>query len=80
MMNYVLFNKYFFYFGLKLKCILSQTMVTHNINPSTWEADTGDLWVLDQPDLQSNFQDSQGYTEKSCLEKENVFRYILEDN
>ena len=27
-----------------------------------------DLWVQGQPDLQSVFQDSQGYTEKSCLE------------
>jgi hypothetical protein len=28
-----------------------------------------DLWVRGQPGLQSEFQDSQGYTEKSCLEK-----------
>ena len=28
-----------------------------------------DLWVQDQPDLQSELQDSQGYTEKPCLEK-----------
>jgi hypothetical protein len=28
-----------------------------------------DLWVWDQPGLQSEFQDSQGYTEKPCLEK-----------
>jgi hypothetical protein len=26
-----------------------------------------DFWVWDQPDLQSEFQDSQGYTEKPCL-------------
>jgi hypothetical protein len=26
-----------------------------------------DFWVRDQPDLQSEFQDSQGYTEKPCL-------------
>ena len=34
------------------------------------------LWVQDQPGLQSEFQDSQSYTEKPCLEKqtnENVF-------
>jgi hypothetical protein len=27
-----------------------------------------DFWVRGQPGLQSKFQDSQGYTEKSCLE------------
>jgi hypothetical protein len=28
-----------------------------------------DFLVRDQPGLQSEFQDSQGYIEKSCLEK-----------
>jgi hypothetical protein len=28
-----------------------------------------DFWVRGQPALQSEFQDSQGYTEKPCLEK-----------
>jgi hypothetical protein len=28
-----------------------------------------DLWVWDQPGLQSEFQDSQGYTEKPCLKR-----------
>ena len=28
-----------------------------------------DFWVPGQPGLQSEFQDSQGYTEKPCLEK-----------
>jgi hypothetical protein len=28
-----------------------------------------DFWVRDQPGLQSEFQDSQGYTEKPCLKK-----------
>jgi hypothetical protein len=27
-----------------------------------------DFWVQGQPGLQSEFQDSQGYTEKPCLE------------
>jgi hypothetical protein len=27
------------------------------------------LWVWGQPGLQSEFQDSQGYTEKPCLKK-----------
>jgi hypothetical protein len=30
-----------------------------------------DFWVRGQPGLQSEFQDSQGYTEKPCLEKQN---------
>ena len=29
-----------------------------------------DFWVRGQPGLQSEFQDSQGYTEKPCLEKQ----------
>jgi hypothetical protein len=41
-------------------------MVAHTFNPSTQEAD---LWVQGQPLLQSEFQDSQGYTEKPCLKK-----------
>jgi hypothetical protein len=28
-----------------------------------------DFWVRGQPGLQSEFQDSQGYTEKPCFEK-----------
>jgi hypothetical protein len=30
-----------------------------------------DFWVWGQPGLQSEFQDSQGYTEKPCLRKQN---------
>jgi hypothetical protein len=30
-----------------------------------------DFWVRGQPGLQSELQDSQGYTEKPCLEKKN---------
>ena len=30
----------------------------------------GNFWVRGQPGLQSEFQDSQGYTEKPCLEKQ----------
>ena len=29
-----------------------------------------DFWVPGQPGLQSDFQDSQGYTEKPCLENQ----------
>jgi hypothetical protein len=39
-------------------------VVVHAFNPSTWEAETGGFLSL-----QSEFQESQGYTEKPCLEK-----------
>jgi hypothetical protein len=45
-------------------------VVAHTFNPSTWEAEAGDFWVQGQPGLQSEFQDSQGYTEKPYLEKQ----------
>ena len=48
--------------------LLSRAVVAHAFNPSTWEAEAGGF--LRQPGLQSEFQDSQGYTEKPCLEKQ----------
>jgi hypothetical protein len=40
-------------------------MVMHAFNPSTQEAEAGgSLAVWGQPGLQSEFQDSQGYTQK----------------
>jgi hypothetical protein len=41
-------------------------VVAHIFNPSTQEAEAG----RGQPGLQSEFQDSQGYTKKPCLEKQ----------
>jgi hypothetical protein len=46
-------------------------VVAHAFNPSTREAEAGRFLSLSQPGLQSEFQDSQGYTEKPCLEKQN---------
>jgi hypothetical protein len=46
-------------------------VVEHAFNPSTWEAETGRFLSSSQPGLQSEFQDSQGYTEKPCLKKQN---------
>jgi hypothetical protein len=43
--------------------------VAHAFNPSTWKQRQADFWVRGQPGVQSGFQDSQGYTEKPCLEK-----------
>jgi hypothetical protein len=43
-------------------------VVMHTFSPITWEAEAGrSLWVQSQPGLQSEFQNSQGYTEKPCL-------------
>jgi hypothetical protein len=44
-------------------------VVAHAFNPSTWEAEAGGFLSLRPACLQSEFQDSQGYTEKPCLEK-----------
>jgi hypothetical protein len=48
-------------------------MVVHAFNPSTQEAEAGGSLSSGQPGLQSEFQDSQGYTEKPCLGKKNAF-------
>ena len=38
--------------------------------PAFWRQRQADFSVQGQPGLQSEFQDSQGYTEKPCLEKQ----------
>ena len=50
---------------------MSQVVVVHTFNPSTRKAEAGrSLWVLDQPSLQSKFQNRlQSYTQKLCLKK-----------
>jgi hypothetical protein len=51
--------------------------MAHAFNPSTWNAKAGgSLRVRGQPGLQSEFQDSQGYIEKSCLKKETINQSI----
>jgi hypothetical protein len=44
-------------------------VVVHAFNPSTQEAEAGGFLSSRLAGLQSEFQDSQGYTEKPCLEK-----------
>jgi hypothetical protein len=47
-------------------------VVAHAFSSSTREAEAGGfLSSQGQPGLQSEFQDSKGYTEKPCLEKPN---------
>jgi hypothetical protein len=36
-----------------------------------------DFWVRGQPGLHSEFQDSQGYIEKPCLEKQNKKAQVM---
>jgi hypothetical protein len=44
-------------------------MMGHTFNPSTQEAEVGrSLWVWGQSSLQSELQDSPGYTEKPCIQ------------
>jgi hypothetical protein len=44
-------------------------VVVHAFNPSTQEVKAGGALSLRSPGLQHKFQDSQGYTEKACLER-----------
>ena len=53
---------------LSTRVIAGQAVVAHAFNPSTGRQRQADFWVRGQPGLQSEFQDSQGYTEKPCLE------------
>jgi hypothetical protein len=52
-----------------LKKVLSWAWWCTPLIPALGRQRQADFWVRGQPDLQSEFLDSQGYTEKSCLEK-----------
>jgi hypothetical protein len=54
--------------------IISWEEMAHAFDPRTWESEV-DFWVRGQHGLQSEFQDSQGYTEKPCLENY-IYIYI----
>jgi hypothetical protein len=45
-------------------------VVVHAFNPSTREAEAGGF-LSSRPAWSTEFQDSQGYTEKPCLKKTN---------
>jgi outer membrane biosynthesis protein TonB len=51
-----------YYLLSKLEIIVIWAVVAHTFNSSTWEAEAGGF-------LSTRPQDSQGYTEKPCLEK-----------
>jgi hypothetical protein len=52
------------------KVLTYWAVVVHAFNPRTWEAEAGGFLISGQPDLQSEFQDTQDYTEKPCLKKQ----------
>jgi hypothetical protein len=52
-------------------------MVVHAFNPSTQEAEAGEFLSSRPSWSQSEFQDSQGYTEKPCLGKKKKKRCAM---
>jgi hypothetical protein len=59
-----------------------QGVVAQPLIPALGRLRQADFWVRDQPGLQSEWQDSQGYTEKPCLKKQskqtkNSFKGLL---
>jgi hypothetical protein len=54
-----------------LKTYTEPAMVAHALIPALGRQRRANFWVWDQPGLQSEFQDSQGYTVKPCLENPN---------
>jgi hypothetical protein len=50
-------------------CLFSQAWWHMPLIPALGRQRQVHFWVRGQPGLQSEFQDSQGYTEKPCLEK-----------
>jgi hypothetical protein len=57
----------------QLKVTSRPGVVAHAFDPSTWEAEAGGFLSLRPAwsTIQSEFQDSQGYTEKPCLKQTN---------
>jgi hypothetical protein len=50
----------------------TEVVAAHAFHSNIPETEAGRfLWVPGRPGLQSEFQDSQGYTEKPCLTKQN---------
>jgi hypothetical protein len=52
---------------LFLNCFMDRQCWHTPLIPTLGRQRQADFWVRGQPGLQSEFQDSQGYTEKPCL-------------
>jgi hypothetical protein len=60
-----------------------RAVVVHTFNSSTWAAESGGFLSSrpqGQPGLQSEFQDSQGYTEKPCLKQQQQNKQTIKTN
>jgi hypothetical protein len=72
----------FFWYFISLKFLYSEKLYLAGwwgcmpLIPALGRQRQEDFWVWGQPGLQSEFQDSQGYTEKPCLEKPKTKNYI----
>jgi hypothetical protein len=53
---------------LTIKKKSNRVVVAHAFNPSTWEEEAS-TFLSSRPTWSTEFQDSQGYTEKPCLKK-----------
>ena len=62
--------------GIKKKSTYSQVVMVHIFNPSIWETEIVKSGVRGQPGLQSKSQDSQGYTEKPRLKKQQKYQLV----
>ena len=51
--------------------VLCQEVWPRPLIPALGRQRKADFWIQGQPGLQSEVQDSQGYTKKPCLEKQN---------
>jgi hypothetical protein len=62
---------------INFKATLCQALVAHSFDPSTQEAEAGQSPGSTPPwSLQSKFLDSQGYTEKPCLNNKYIHTHV----